>query len=131
MKLINAKLVLILILAGALGSGPVLAAGGHGHSGGARSGGHVRLGVFIGGAAFWPGFYYSPYYSGYYPPYYSYPPEYVTPAPTQYIEAPVAQPAPQAASSYWYYCAGTKAYYPYVKQCPGGWQRVAPQPPPG
>jgi len=37
-----------------------------------------------------------------------------------------AQAAP-AQSSYWYYCAESKTYYPYVKECPGGWQRVTPQ----
>ncbi len=31
----------------------------------------------------------------------------------------------------WYYCAESKTYYPYVKECPGGWQRVTPQPAPG
>ncbi len=27
--------------------------------------------------------------------------------------------------------AESKTYYPYVKECPGGWQRVTPQPAPG
>ena len=58
-----------------------------------------------------------------------------TPAPTQ---APAAGPAPQAAApapapaqqpAYWYYCRSAKAYYPYVKNCPEGWQAVQPQPP--
>jgi hypothetical protein len=35
-----------------------------------------------------------------------------------------AEPAPQV---WWYWCAESRAYYPYVQQCPGGWQRVAPQ----
>ncbi len=39
-----------------------------------------------------------------------------------------AQPGPQAEQeSYWYYCADFKAYWPYVKECPGGWQKVVPQ----
>jgi hypothetical protein len=29
----------------------------------------------------------------------------------------------------WFYCPEAGAYYPYVQQCPGGWQQVAPQPP--
>jgi len=33
-------------------------------------------------------------------------------------------PAPQV---WWYWCTDARAYYPYVKECPGGWQRVAPQ----
>ena len=49
-------------------------------------------------------------------------------SPPTYIERDDAErEAP--ASAYWYYCAESKAYYPYVKHCPGGWQRVAPQPP--
>jgi hypothetical protein len=31
---------------------------------------------------------------------------------------------------YWYYCERSKSYYPYVKECPSGWTRVAPQPSP-
>ena len=30
----------------------------------------------------------------------------------------------------WYYCEQTRGYYPYVKECPGGWKRVPPAPPP-
>jgi len=39
-----------------------------------------------------------------------------------------AEPAP-APSQYWYFCNASKAYYPYVRECPSGWQRVTPQPP--
>jgi hypothetical protein len=31
-------------------------------------------------------------------------------------------------AGYWYYCDATKGYYPYVKECPTGWQKVAPRP---
>jgi hypothetical protein len=51
--------------------------------------------------------------------------------PITYIEQPVPQPPAQqqqSALGYWYYCADPGAYYPYVKECPAGWQRVAPQP---
>jgi len=50
--------------------------------------------------------------------------------PTTYIEQPAPQPAQpqQSAVGYWYYCANPGAYYPYIKECPAGWQRVAPQP---
>ena len=35
-------------------------------------------------------------------------------------------------ASYWYYCKDLKTYYPYVKNCPSGWQQVVPQTaPPG
>lgn len=65
------------------------------------------------------------------PPLYYPPPVYVPPAmmapPSQYIEQ---APSPDAATpQYWYYCAESNAYYPYVKECPGGWQAVPPQPP--
>jgi hypothetical protein len=79
---------------------------------------------------------------GYPPPYVYYPypvyaPRiYVPPvvpivvAPPVYIEQPGAVvPATSALEvGYWYYCQEAQAYYPYVKQCPGGWQKVAPQP---
>lgn len=95
----------------------------------------VGVGVYIG-----PGWYY-PYPHYVYPPvYYTYPPVVVTPAsPPVYIEQgqpqllpqpPVAENAPaQPQSNYWYYCSKPEGYYPYVKQCPGGWQQVAPRPP--
>ena len=31
--------------------------------------------------------------------------------------------------SYWYYCQDPQGYYPYVRNCPGGWQQVLPTPP--
>jgi hypothetical protein len=34
----------------------------------------------------------------------------------------MAAPAP----AYWYYCAPLATYYPYVQDCPGGWQAVTP-----
>ena len=45
------------------------------------------------------------------------------------ISQPGAQVAPQSgqASSWYYYCNDTKAYYPYVRECPSGWQQVIPQ----
>lgn len=78
---------------------------------------HARVGVFV-GAPLWP---------WYYPPAYYYPPVIAVPAPPPpvYIE----QPKPPAATqNYWYYCSNPEGYYPYVKECPGGWQQVAPQP---
>lgn len=67
----------------------------------------------------------------YAPPYYGYPPQVVVPyTPPVYVERPTEGAAPSPAPTYWwYYCAESRSYYPYVKQCPGGWQRVAPQPP--
>ena len=133
MKPFNFFLAMLMIFT----SGLALARGHGGHFGGSHfSGGHSRgshfsgrhfgrshvgLGVFIGAPAFW----YDPY------PYYDYyPPVVVVPSsPPTYVEQSQAQPAPSHADNWWYYCAASKTYYPYVKQCPGGWQRVAPQPP--
>lgn len=113
MKRMKAVLALSAVLLSATASAPALA-----H----HRGGHAHFGVFIG----------APFYPWYYPPYY-YPPVVTVPAaPTTYIEqgSPQAAPAPQP-QGYWYYCDESKTYYPYVKECPGGWRRVTPQPPPG
>ncbi len=84
----------------------------------------ARVGVFVGAGV--------PYYPVAPVPYY-YPPVVAIPAPpVSYVEQ-----APQATSSSdgsgtsntpWYYCDASKAYYPYVKDCPAGWRPVAPQP---
>ena len=75
-----------------------------------------------------------PAYAGAPPAYYNTPP--VGPG---YSATPTYYSAPQAASYYapaparpqgeWYYCADSRSYYPYVRDCPGGWQRVPAQPP--
>jgi len=52
--------------------------------------------------------------------------------PPVYVERgqpPAAAQTEPEPGNYWYYCSNPDGYYPYVKQCPGGWQRVAPQPP--
>jgi hypothetical protein len=93
--------------------------------------------VYIGGG--W-GPYWGPWGYPYYPyPYpYAYPPPAYAPVyappivtePQSYIQqAPVIESAPPAPS-YWYFCEGAKAYYPYVKECPGGWMTVVPPPAP-
>lgn len=54
-------------------------------------------------------------------PVYPYPTVVVEPAPSEdIVNAPSAPPPPQ----YWYYCPGSHRYYPYVSECPGGWERV-------
>lgn len=115
------KPVLVIMLLGAAASDGAWARHGHGH-------GRIGVGVVIGAPLLgWPGYYYPPYYS--YPPYYAYPaPVVVESSPPVYIEQGGAAPADAAEQGYWYYCRKSKAYYPYVKQCPGGWQKVAPQP---
>jgi hypothetical protein len=106
----------------ALAAAGILAAGtasahGRGHS-------HFSLGFNFGVPV------YAPYY--YYPaPVYYSSPVVVQQAPTVYVERPdamaPAQPA-QPSQNYWYYCNDSRTYYPYVKECPGGWQRVNPTP---
>lgn len=124
------------------GSGGYSGHGGYyGHSRYSRPGGYYRYGghdhwgvsIVVDPFLFAPWPYPSPYY---YPPYpysypYPYPPAVVTvPAsPPVYIErGESAEPAPRASAS-WYYCADPQGYYPYVQQCHGDWQAVAPRPP--
>jgi len=127
-------LTLLMVLAVASASASAFPHGGVGkaHSGGrhvasGQSGGHhvgrarVRVGVFVAAPAFW-----------YFPPLPYYPPLAVAPsAPPLYIEQASATYTPDRPAGYWYYCAETQAYYPYVKECAGNWQQVAPQAPPG
>jgi hypothetical protein len=70
-----------------------------------------------------------------------FPPWYFTPPPTYYYyplddaessNQPVyieKDPAsgPVDGTYSWYYCSSAQAYYPYVEECPEGWQRVEPQ----
>jgi len=115
MTTLKATLSLVVFVLGASASVPALAW----HHGSHTS---TSVGVFVGAPAFW----YPPYY---YPPYY--PPVVAVPSsPPTYIEREDAQEAPAPTqSNWWYYCASAQAYFPYVKECPAGWQRVAPQPP--
>ncbi|WP_439654782.1 hypothetical protein [Trinickia terrae] len=73
-------------------------------------------------------------------PYYPYPYPYYYPAPVVAVPADdpptyveqgqaAADGAPQQAAGTWYYCDAAKAYYPYVKQCAGGWRTVPATPP--
>jgi len=119
-------------------SGGYYRGGGHSggyYHGGGHYGGHYYGGVdvFLGGPFWGPSWYYpTPYYSPYYYPYYypyDYPPAISVPSsPPVYIEReqPKDQYVPQDV---WFYCPDSKAYYPYVKECPGGWQMVPAQPP--
>ncbi len=84
----------------------------------------ARVGVYIGGPVWGPGWWYPP-------PYYYYPQPAVVAVPTeppQYVERETYAP-PGEPAGYWYYCAPTKTYYPYVKTCAAPWQTVTPQAP--
>jgi hypothetical protein len=136
MRLSKTALALVTALVVAVAGEPVLARGQGGHSGGHRSssahagarhssgsrphfssrhfsGSHVAVGVVAGAPLFW-----------YYPPSDFAPAVAIPSLPTVYIEQADQQ-------AYWYYCPETLTYYPYVEQCPGGWQLVVPQAPPG
>jgi len=71
-----------------------------------------------------PKFYYWPYYT--FQPYSS--PPAVTPfSPPAYIDQGTAlnfqSPGPNSTN----YCSSPAGYYPYVQECPSGWQRIEPQ----
>jgi hypothetical protein len=103
-----------------------------------------RVGVYVGPGPYWgpayprpyyyprpffPGPYYGPYLYG--DPFYAPAPVVVVPPPEPavYIErsdSPV-EPVQTPGQQYWYFCRGSNRYYPYVKECPGGWQTVLPQ----
>lgn len=133
MKLTRLAFASALILLGFVVSETALARP-FGHRGGVRL--SLAVGVPIGWGYGYYGYYAPPYYSPYYGPYY---PPVVTYSPPTYVEqgvvqqsAPAAAPqASPASQNYWYYCAESQSYYPYVNQCSGGWQRVAPTPPSG
>ena len=110
MKTVTRLLCALFLLLGAAASAPVLAHG-------------VRFGIGIGVPLYPPAWYYPP------PAYYYPQPMVVQSQPPVYLERAPAQAAPAPADQYWYYCADTQTYYPYVKQCASPWQRVSPQPP--
>lgn len=90
------------------------------------------------GGPLWSSWWYYPYYYPYYPYYYGYPSYYYPYAgavrepslPEEYIQrAGPDEDAETAPSGVWYFCMKSKAYYPYVKECPGGWRTVEASPP--
>lgn len=95
-------------------------------------------------SGFWEGSYTNPGFFGpslygyrtfgytdpFFTPYYTYPRTVVAPAPPRppaYIQQQTPQRA-ESITSYWHYCKDPEGYYPHIKDCPGGWLRVAPQP---
>jgi hypothetical protein len=116
------SVMLIAVLASALATDAAWARGKGGSRGGARSAHHAgthhhhhhaRSGVFVGafaGAPLWPGWGYAP--------------EVYAAAPVYYIEQS------EQSEGEWLYCSAANAYFPYVAECAGGWQRVPARPPP-
>jgi hypothetical protein len=82
--------------------------------------GHVyfSVGIPLGVGPWWGE---APYPSAGYP-YYSAPPVVVSQPPPVYTQPDSAVQPP----SYWYFCPTSKTYYPYVKDCSGGWLTVVP-----
>ncbi len=109
---------------------------GYGHGGGHHHhGANFSFGFW--GGPFWGPGYWGP---GYWGPGYAYPPAVVyapAPEPRVWVEGEQSSttPLPAAPSNthpnapqWWYWCASSQGYYPYVSTCAEGWQRVAPQP---
>jgi hypothetical protein len=126
----NLKLLCTLVfLAGISIAGTALADHGYGHGYG-RGYEHEEeddddeggFGIGFDFGEPYPDPYDAPQYSPYYPPVVMTPPQ-----PPVYIEQ--QSPAAPQAGSYWYHCDKPEGYYPYVRKCPGGWQKVAATPP--
>jgi hypothetical protein len=106
----------------------------------AEAHGRVRGGVFLNFGVPWPGYYWGPrYYYG--PPAYYYDDYYAPrtviierPNPPTYIERSDVESAPPPSQvqpqHWWYWCPTAEKYYPYVKECSGGFQKVPAQPVP-
>ena len=127
--------------------GPPPGGTGHGH-GPALS--FFYGGPYVWGGWGWPGYAYWPYGAypyygpgyGYLPPTVVYAPAAVlpsthgityierepgTPPPSEFAEPPTA--AASATGPWWYFCASPRGAYPYLRECPGGWERVPAVPP--
>ncbi len=118
-------LAAILLTSAASESAFARGSGRSGSSGSRHSSGHrAAIGVMLAAPAFW--YFRTPTYA---PPVVIVP--VVAPAPPPvYIERGDAQSASiQAAGEWWYYCAQSSTYYPYVKECAEEWQRVPAEPP--
>jgi len=50
-------------------------------------------------------------------------------APIAPSNAPAAPAATAPGTQWWYLCASPRGAYPYVRECPGGWERVPAVPP--
>jgi len=60
-------------------------------------------------------------------------PWWVLPPPVIYApvverEPPIVIDQTTPPVDYWYFCRPANAYYPYVKECPSGWEKIPAQP---
>jgi len=107
-------------------SAAAFARGGHWHGGYRGFGWGLGLGLavtvpyLLSRPYYYPPAVYAPaYYAPNYAPAYYEPPVYTQPAAT----VPVQAQAPA-----YYFCAASNGYYPYVRQCAGGWQVISSRP---
>jgi len=137
-----------ILAAGLLAASPSWADRGGGRGGGHGGGDHFwgPFGFLLGTAILYSAVqqprtvYYAPPVV-YAPPVYApvtVQPYYVEPT---YVNPPVVAPPPAppyAAQSlpsetlggqWWYLCKKPAGYYPYVRECPSGWEKVSPTPP--
>ncbi len=127
---------LLLILSATLVNASAMAQHrGHKHGHGHGHGPIVRVGFSYGFPIYAPRYFPAPFYTspGYaFPaPVYTYLPTVIRYSPSPvYVERTIApaESMPPRAQNDWYYCAGSQTYYPYTKECPGGWQRVPAHP---
>jgi len=128
-------LVAALAVAGGA-SVPAQAHGGHGGHGGGHA--HVGVGFYFGPGWGWGYGYpyaypYPYYYPGYYPPAAaavpSSPPQYIEQGDVNGGEAAGTYDPGAPAPAVWYHCSKPEGYYPYIRDCPGGWEQVPAQPP--
>lgn len=125
----------LVAMAGLFTIAPVAAQAGHGgwavSVGGGYGGGWRPAAYGPGWGPGWRGGYYGPGYG--YPyagGYYSAPVVYAAPPVVAYVapQQPMVLAAqPQAAI--WYYCQASGQYFPYVQNCPSGWQTQPAMPP--
>jgi len=91
---------------------------------------------------YWPGSYYNYGYAygpyGYVPPginggvtYIEHEPEAVSNKPAPVHAPDGAASAPPRGTQWWYLCNSPRGAYPYVRECPDGWERVPAVPPSG
>jgi hypothetical protein len=59
-------------------------------------------------------------------PVYPYPDPYTPPV---IVTQPPPQPVAPPPAQFWYFCAASNGYYPYVSSCPDGWETVPATPP--
>jgi hypothetical protein len=113
--------LVVALSTAALLASPAHAGGRHHHHG---HGARLSLGFHFGAPLYWhhpwPAYYYAPA------------PVYVTPSVVHMPQPPVYVERHETPTTdqqgWWYYCGSAKGYYPYVKECPGGWQKVPPAP---